>query len=56
MTEALLDKRFYRGFAWSPPDVHAYIEVQAGTHFDPALAVLFLEAFEQFVLLLKKSN
>jgi len=50
--DALTHKRVYKD-SWSPEDATAYIQKNAGTHFDPALVEIFMEHVEEFVTLAK---
>jgi len=50
--DALTHKRVYKD-SWTPEDASAYIEKNAGTHFDPTLVKLFMEHVEEFVTLAK---
>ncbi len=50
--DALTHKRVYKD-SWTPEDASAYIQKNAGTHFDPTLVALFMEHVEEFVTLAK---
>jgi len=43
--DALMSARSYKE-AWTPAQVRAQIEKDAGTHFDPELAAIFLKNFD----------
>jgi putative two-component system response regulator len=45
--DALSSRRVYKR-PWAEQDVLGYIKEQSGTHFDPALAALFLANYESF--------
>jgi len=46
--DALLSKRSYKS-GWSPRQVKTFLREQAGTAFDPRLAGLAVEAFEDLL-------
>jgi len=48
--DALTHKRVYKD-SWTPADATAYIEKNAGTHFDPELVRLFMDNVEEFIVL-----
>jgi len=50
--DALTHKRVYKD-SWTPEDATAYIQKNAGTHFDPALVEIFMEHVEEFITLAK---
>ena len=50
--DALTHKRVYKD-SWTPEDASAYIQKNAGTHFDPALVDIFMNHVEEFVTLAK---
>jgi len=50
--DALTHKRVYKD-SWTPEDATAYIQKNAGTHFDPYLVDIFMEHVEEFVALIK---
>jgi HD-GYP domain-containing protein (c-di-GMP phosphodiesterase class II) len=56
VAEALLDKRGYRGYAWSDEKVYAYVQENVGKHFDPQISRMFLAAFDQILHFLKKPD
>lgn len=51
--DALGSERIYKK-AWSSGQIRNYVTEQSGIHFDPRLAALFLEHFEQFEAIRKK--
>jgi len=50
--DALTHKRVYKD-SWTPEDATAYIQKNAGTHFDPTLVKIFMDHVEEFVTLAK---
>jgi len=46
--DALTHKRVYKD-SWTPEDATAYIEKNAGIHFDPLLVDIFMQHVEEFV-------
>ena len=48
VVDALLSKRCYKD-PWSPEQVISYIEEQKGKHFDPTIATLLLDSFEEIL-------
>jgi len=50
--DALTHKRVYKD-SWTPEDATAYIEKNAGTHFDPHLVDIFMQHVEEFIALAK---
>jgi HD-GYP domain-containing protein (c-di-GMP phosphodiesterase class II) len=56
VAEALLDKRGYRGYAWSDEKVYAYVQENVGKHFDPQISRMFLATFDQILHFLKKPD
>ena len=52
--DALISKRVYKD-AWSTEEVKAYFLKEKGKQFDPLLTELFLENFEQFILIYKSN-
>jgi putative two-component system response regulator len=49
--DALTHKRVYKD-SWTPEDATAYIQKNAGTHFDPQLVEIFMEHVEEFIALI----
>jgi len=52
--DALISQRVYKK-SWSENETINYFKQEQGKHFDPVLTALFLENFEQFILLYKNN-